>query len=152
VLGDPSATGWSPHILVTAASTYFYSPFYAFGHRETRAKAFSHFSLDPVRVLCSPCCTHGCDGLATALWQSGTLHIMTACQQVVFSMRAAMDTLLLRLTAVEAMVMQKPIITGRYTGSPWMNLAQPLSDLINQQMEALVALGQAVRWSAALLG
>ena len=60
-------------------------------------------------------------------------------------MRAAMDTLLLRLTAVEAMVMQKPIITGRYTGSPWLNLAQPLSGLINQQMEDLVALGKAVR-------
>ena len=60
-------------------------------------------------------------------------------------MRAAMDTLLLRLTAVEAMVMQKPIITGRYTGSPWLNLAQPLSELVGQQMDDLVALGEAVR-------
>ncbi len=67
-------------------------------------------------------------------------------------MRAAMDTLLLRLTAVEAMVMQKPIITGRYTGSPWMNLAQPLHALIQQQMEDLVALGKAVRVRVRHLG
>ena len=66
-------------------------------------------------------------------------------------MRAAMDTLLLRLTAVEAMVMQKPIITGRYTGSPWLNLAQPLAELIKQQMEELVALGAVVRWIRGLM-
>ena len=60
-------------------------------------------------------------------------------------MRAAMDTLLVRLTAVEAMVMQKPIISGRYSESPWINLAQPLSELVQQQMSDLVALGKAVR-------
>ena len=60
-------------------------------------------------------------------------------------MRAGMDTLLLRLTAVEAMVMQKPIISGRYSESPWINLAQPLSELVQQQMTDLAALGKAVR-------
>ena len=41
-------------------------------------------------------------------------------------MRAAMDTLLLRLTALQAMVMQKPIITGRYSESPYINFARPI--------------------------
>ncbi len=41
-------------------------------------------------------------------------------------MRAAMDTLFVRLTALEAMVMQKPIITGRYSASPYINFWQPM--------------------------
>jgi hypothetical protein len=44
-------------------------------------------------------------------------------------MRAAMDTLLLRLTALQAMVMQKPIITGRYSESPYINFAKPIEVL-----------------------
>jgi len=41
-------------------------------------------------------------------------------------MRAAMDTLFVRLTALEAMVMQKPIITGRYSESPYINFMKPI--------------------------
>ena len=47
-------------------------------------------------------------------------------RQVVFHMRAAMDTLFVRLTALEAMVMQKPIITGRYSESPYINFMKPI--------------------------
>ena len=46
--------------------------------------------------------------------------------QAVFNMRATMDTLFVRLTALEAMVMQKPIITGRYSESPYINFLQPI--------------------------
>ena len=41
-------------------------------------------------------------------------------------MRAAIDTLFVRLTALEAMVMQKPIITGRYSEAPYINFWQPM--------------------------
>ena len=41
-------------------------------------------------------------------------------------MRAAMDTLFVRLTALESMVTQKPIITGRYSESPYINFMKPI--------------------------
>jgi hypothetical protein len=46
--------------------------------------------------------------------------------QVVASTRAAMDTVLLRLTAVEAMLMQKPIISGRYTSIIYSQISSKL--------------------------
>ncbi len=60
-------------------------------------------------------------------------------------MRAAMDTLFVRLTALEAMVMQKPIITGRYSESPYINFMKPIEARLHGSAREFYAVAAQLR-------
>lgn len=61
--------------------------------------------------------------------------------QVVGEMLQAMQVLLDRLSALQMMLLQKPVVSGHYTSAPYHNLLQPLDQYVRAVMESAVQLG-----------
>ena len=56
-------------------------------------------------------------------------------------MLQAMQVLLDRLSALQMMLLQKPVVSGHYTSAPYHNLLQPLDQFVRAVMESAVQLG-----------
>lgn len=61
--------------------------------------------------------------------------------QVVGETLRAMQVLLDRLSALQMMLLQKPVVSGHYTSAPYHNMLQPLDQYVRAVMESAVELG-----------
>ena len=52
-----------------------------------------------------------------------------------------MQVLLNRLSALQMMLLQKPVVSGRYTSAPYHNLLQPIDQDIRSVLQSVVQLG-----------
>ncbi|DBA72154.1 TPA: hypothetical protein ACH3X2_010874 [Trebouxia sp. C0005] len=73
----------------------------------------------------------------TVLWKKGIL----AMPQVVRETLRAMQVLLDRLSALQMMLLQKPVVSGHYTSAPYHNMLQPLDQYVRAVLESAVRLG-----------
>ncbi len=53
----------------------------------------------------------------------------------------AMQVLLDRLSALQMMLLQKPVVSGHYTSAPYHNMLQPLDQFVRAVLESAVRLG-----------
>ena len=92
-----------------------------------------------------PCLTtHTCPS-------SQSLIILTACKfvnhtihfvlQVVGATLRAMQVLLDRLSALQMMLMQRPVLSGQYTSAPYHHMLQPLDSFVMAVMNSAIKLG-----------
>ncbi|KAK9815502.1 hypothetical protein WJX72_004760 [[Myrmecia] bisecta] len=75
------------------------------------------------------------------LWKHGIL----AMPKIVHDMLRCMLVLLDRLAAVELMLQQKPIVSGRYSAAPFKHLLEPIDKRLRAVLAAVVELGEAVK-------
>ena len=61
--------------------------------------------------------------------------------QVVGETLRAMQVLLDRLSALQMMLVQKPVLSGRYTSAPYHHMLQPLDLFVMAVMDSVVKLG-----------
>ena len=52
-----------------------------------------------------------------------------------------MQVLLDRLSALQMMLLQKPVVSGHYTSAPYHNMLQPLDQFVRGVLESAVRLG-----------
>ncbi|KAA6424276.1 MAG: hypothetical protein FRX49_05488 [Trebouxia sp. A1-2] len=75
------------------------------------------------------------------LWKRGILVMPPIVNQLVKAMQVLLD----RLAAQELMLLQRPVISGRYSGSPFVNmLSGPLDEALRPMFDQLVHLGELV--------
>lgn len=74
------------------------------------------------------------------LWSSGYL----AMPQVVPKLQECLTTVLLRMGAVEAPLQARPVISGRYTNTPFALLLQPMQPAMEAALAANIQLGEAI--------
>ncbi len=53
----------------------------------------------------------------------------------------AMQVLVDRLSALQMMLLQKPVVSGHYTSAPYHNMLQPLDQFVRAVLESAVRLG-----------
>lgn len=73
----------------------------------------------------------------TVLWKRGIL----VMPKIVTELLQAMQTLLDRVSALEMMLHQKPVVSGRYTSAPYHNVLQALEPISTAVTESTVQLG-----------
>ena len=61
--------------------------------------------------------------------------------QVVGETLVAMQVLLDRLSALQMMLLQKPVVSGHYTSAPYHNMLQPLDQFVRAVLESAARLG-----------
>lgn len=62
--------------------------------------------------------------------------------QIVGQTVQALQVLLDRLSALQMMLLQKPVVSGRYTSAPYHNLLQPIDQDIRSVMNSVGRLGE----------
>ena len=73
---------------------------------------------------------------------SATLAVLHRCLWYALSMQVLLD----RLAAQELMLLQRPVISGRYSGSPFVNmLSGPLDEALRTMFATLVRMGETVQ-------
>ncbi|KAL3160682.1 hypothetical protein ABBQ32_010593 [Trebouxia sp. C0010 RCD-2024] len=75
------------------------------------------------------------------VWKAGPLVMAPLVQ----SSLAASQVMLERIAALEAMVQQAPIVSGRFTAAPFLYLAQPLHQDMSAAVTAAAQLGRAIK-------
>lgn len=75
------------------------------------------------------------------VWKAGPLVMAPLVQ----SSLAASQVMLERIAALEAMVQQAPIVSGRFTAAPFLYLARPLHQDMSAAVTAAAQLGRAIK-------
>ncbi|KAK9816005.1 hypothetical protein WJX74_009869 [Apatococcus lobatus] len=78
--------------------------------------------------------------LNSVIWEKVLLGTPPIVHRTIALVRVLAD----RLTAVEVMLQQKPIITGRFTSAPYERFMQPMEEELKAVGKAMVRLGEAV--------
>ncbi|DBA81084.1 TPA: hypothetical protein ACH3X2_000806 [Trebouxia sp. C0005] len=73
----------------------------------------------------------------TVLWTKGVL----VMPKVVGATLRAMQVLLDRLSALQMMLMQRPVLSGQYTSAPYHHMLQPLDSFVMAVMNSAIKLG-----------
>ncbi|BDA49628.1 hypothetical protein COCOBI_14-2480 [Coccomyxa sp. Obi] len=77
----------------------------------------------------------------SVLWKKGLLIIPDIVHQLLYSMQVLQD----RLEAVELMLMQRPIVSGRFTGHAYRHFVQPLDAAFREVCSRVKKVGELVQ-------